>query len=307
MADVPAAGRDAMRLLAASLGDRANELAAAGQAADVPALWEDAIAGLRDMGERALITLAYAWYQALHGEVEHGLRLAVGLRDCPVPSVRGQIRVLVRNRMRVEPDLVGQAWFALTETDLPSWASLSDRDVDAVGEWLAAASWEESRAIYDAGVSGILSQDIDDALEEIALGDPRLRTPVAVHRAVLVLGADVGYRCLSDARETARVAGEAVAAGDWRALRACGTVELTVHGLGFLGGVHGVAAELMMAGGAGGAAGDVAISPMMSERIAVLARDAEPWERARAASDLAVAGDGSLVALLAAIPDSLQR
>ncbi len=289
-----------MRSLAASLGDRANEMAAAGLVADVPALWEDAIAGLQDDGSRALITLAYAWYQALHGEVEHGLRLAVRLRDCPVSSVRAQIRVLVRNRMRVEPDLVGQTWLALTETGLPSWASLSDRDIDAVGEWLTAASWEESRAIYDAGVSGIRSQDIDAALEEIALGDPRLRAPVAVHRAVLVLGADVGYGCLSDAREAARVAGNAVLAGDWNALRACATIELTVHGLGFLGGVHGVAAELV-------AGGDLAISPLMSERIAVLARDAAPWELAQAASDLAVVGDGSLVALLAAIPDSLQR
>lgn len=303
MADVPAAGRDAVRSLAASLGDRANEMAAAGQVAGVPALWEDAIAGLRDEESRALITLAYAWYQALHGAVEHGLRLAVGLRDCPLSSVRGQIRVLVRNRVRVEPDLVRRTWFALTETDLPSWASLSDRDIDAVGEWLAAASWEESRAIYDAGVSGIRSRDIDDALAEIALGDPRLRTPVAVHRAVLVLGADVGYRCLSDVRETARVALEAAADGDWGALRACGTIELTVHGLGFLGGVHGIAAELM----AGGGARDLAISPLMSERIAVLARDAEPWERAQAASDLAAVGDGSLLALLAAIPDSLEQ
>jgi len=303
MDDVPAAGRDAARSLAASLGDRANEMAARGQVADVPALWEDAIAGLPDEGSRALITLAYAWYQALHGEVELGVRLAVGLRDCPVSSVRGQVRVLVRNRVRVEPDLVGRTWFALTQTSLPSWASLSDPDIDAVGEWLSAASWEESRRIYDAVVAGIRSQDIDDALEEIALGDPRLRAPAAVHRAVLVLGADAGYRCLNNAREAARVAGQAATAGDWSALRACGAIELTVHGLGFLGGVHGVAAELM----AGRIGDDLAISPSMSERIAVLARDAEPWERARAASDLAVIGDGSLGALLAAIPDSLQR
>src|SRR5438046_2161235 len=106
MVDVPAPDRAAVRALAASLGDRANEMAAVGQVADVPALWEEAIAGLSDAGSRALVTLAYAWYQALHGEVEHGLRLAVGLRDCPVSQVRGQIRVLVRNRLRVEPEVV---------------------------------------------------------------------------------------------------------------------------------------------------------------------------------------------------------
>jgi hypothetical protein len=300
MADVPAPGRDAMRSLAASLGDRANEMAARGHVSDVPALWEDAIAGLPDEGSQALITLAYAWYQALHGEVEHGVRLAVGLRDCALPHVRGQIRVLVRNRTRVEPEVVQRTWFALTETRLPSWALVSDRDIDAVGEWLSAASWEESRAIYDAVVARIRSQDIDDALEEIALGDPRLRAPVAVHRAVLVLGADVGYRCLSDPREAARVAGEALAAGDRDAVRACGTIELTVHGLAFLGGVHGVAAEMMTGA-------DLAISPLMAERIAALAREAEPWERAQAGSDLAAVGDGSLLALLAAIPDSLRR
>lgn len=300
MVDVPAPGRDAVRSLAASLGDRANELAAQGRAAEVPALWEEAIAGLPDEGSRALITLAYAWYQALHGEVEHGIGLAVGLRDCPVSLVRGQIRVLVRNRMRVEPEVVARTWVTLTGTGLPAWASLSDEDIDAVGEWLSAASWQQSRALYDAGISRMRSQDVDQALAEIVLGDPRLRAPVAVHRAVLVLGGEAGYRCLGDAREAARMAGAAAAAGDWDALRACGSIELTVHRLALLGGVHGVAAEMMTGG-------DLAISPLIRERIAVLAQDAEPWERARAASDLAVIGDGSLVGLLAAIPDSASR
>lgn len=308
MVEVPVPDRAAMRVLAASLGDRANALAAAGRVAEVPALWEEAIAGLPDEGSQAVTTLAYAWYQALHGEVEHGLRLAVGLLDCPVSQVRGQIRVLVRNRLRVEPEAVERTWTALTGSGLPSWASLSDADIDAVGEWLATESWEESRVLYDAGVAGMTSQAVDDALTEIALGDARLRVPVSVHRAVLALGGEVGYRCLSSVREAARVAGAAGGAGDWDALRACATIELMVHGIAFLGRVHWVAAELAaeMADETT-AGGDVAISSLMSNQIAALARGAEPWELAQAESDLAAIGDGSLVALLSEIPDSLQR
>lgn len=194
------------------------------------------------------ITLAYAWYQALHGEVEHGVRLAAGLRKCPLAPVRAQVRVLVRNRVRVEPDVVERTWRAATGSALPAWAFLADADIDAVAEWVSAGSWEKSRVLFDARVSRIASQHIDDALEEIALGDPRLRSAVAIHRAVLMLGGAVGYRCLGDSQEAARAATAAIAARDWDSLRACGAIELNVHGLAFLGGVHGVAAELLAGG-----------------------------------------------------------
>jgi hypothetical protein len=291
-----------MRAVAASLGDRANALAAEGRVAEVPALWEDAIAELPDVRSRALIMLGYAWYQALHGEVEHGVRLAVGLRDCPVSSVRGQVRVLIRNRARVEPSEVERVWRATTGILLPAWAFLADEDVDRVAEWVSAASWEASRALYDARVSRIPPQDVDEVLEELVLGDDRLRSMVAVHRALLVLGGDAGYRALSDPKEAARAAGTAIAERDWDALRACGTIELTVHGRAFLGGVHGVVAELMAVGDA--MVSPVMVSPAMAERVGALARDAEPWERGRAAADLAAVGDASILALLASVPES---
>jgi hypothetical protein len=287
-----------MRAVAASLGNRANALAAEGRVAEVPPLWEEAIAKLADAGSQALVMLAYAWYQALHGEVEHGVRLAVGLRDCPVSAVRGQTRVLIRNRARVEPSLVERIWRAMTGILLPAWAFLADEDIERVAEWVSAASWEESKALYDARVSRIPSRDVDEVLEEMALGDARLRSAVAVHRALLVLGGDTGYRALSDPREAAHAAGAAIAVSDWDALRACGTIELTVHGRAFLGGVHGVAAELM-------SAGEAVVSPAMAERVGALARDAQPWERGRAAADLTAIGDASILALLAAVPESL--
>ncbi|ACU73307.1 hypothetical protein Caci_4443 [Catenulispora acidiphila DSM 44928] len=291
MADPSAPEREAMRALAARVGDRANALAAEGCVAEVPALWETAIAGLSDKSSQALITLAYAWYQALHGEVEHGVRLAADLRDCAVSSVRSQVRVLIRNRVRVEPEVVERTWRAATGIPLPAWAFLSDADIDDVAEWIAASSWEESRALYGALAGRVTSQDIEYVLDEIVLGDVRLRTAVSVHRAVLVLGGDVGYRCLGDLPEVARVAGAAIVARDWNVLRACGTVELIVHGRAFLGGVHGVIAELM-------AAGDMAVSPAMAERVAALARDAQPWERRQVAADLAATGDVAMLGLV---------
>lgn len=315
MADRAVPDRDSMRSLAAEVGDRANALAAEGRVAEVPALWEDAITGLSDESSRALITFAYAWYQALHGEVEHGVRLAADLRYCAVPSVRAQVRVLVRNRVRVEPDVVEQTWRAETGVPLPGWASLADADIDDVAEWISAASWEKSRALHDLLVGRLPSQDIEYVLEELGWGDVRLRTAVAVHRAVLVLGGDDGYRCLSDLKEAARAAGAAIVARDWNALRACGTIELAVHGRAFLGGLHGVSAELMAAGdttaadatGARGATGttETTVSAAVAERIAALAQDAQPWERRQAAADLAAIGDASILGLLGTVAESL--
>lgn len=300
MADIPAPDRDAMRSLAAALGDRANAMAAEGRVAEVPALWEDAIAGLPDEGSRALTTLAYAWYQALHGEAERGVRLAAGLRECSLSPVRGQVRVLVRNRMRVEPEVVEPTWRAVVGTAVPGWAQLADADIDQVAEWVSAASWKESKALFDASVGQMASQDIDDALEELALGDPRLRSAVAVHRSVLVLGGDAGYRCMSDPREAARVAAASIAVSDWDGLRACALIEVAVHGQAFLGGVHGVSAELMLGG-------DTTVSPAMADRVATLARDAQPWERRRAVADLAAIGNASILTLVGAVPRSPLR
>lgn len=192
MADLPVPDREAMRAVAASLGDRANAMAEEGRVAEVPALWEQAIAALPDEAARAQLTLAYAWYQALHGEAEHGVRLAAGLRECPVSQVRGQIRVLVRNRVRIEPEVVERTWRAVTGTELPEWALLADEDIDCVAYWISAASREESRALYDSQVRRLPSQTIDLVLEELALGDPRVRSAIAVHRALLALGEDAG-------------------------------------------------------------------------------------------------------------------
>jgi hypothetical protein len=289
-----------MRSLAAVLGDRANALAAEGRLAEVPALWEDAIAGLPEEGSRALITLAYAWYQALHGEAEHGVRLAAELRECSLSPVRAQARVLVRNRMRVEPEVVEPAWRAVVGTEVPGWAHLADPDIDHVARWVSAASWKESKTLFDATVGQIASQDVDEALEELALGDPRLRSAVAVHRAVLVLGGDAGYRCLSDPHEAAQVAAASIVVSDWDGLRACALIEVAVHGQPFLGGVHGVAAELM-------AVGDTTVSPAMADRVATLARDAQPWECRQAVADLGAIGDASILALMGAVPESPAR
>ena len=43
---------------------------------------------------------------------------------------------------------------------------------------------------------------------------------------------------------------------------------------------------------------DTRVSPAVAERIAVLARDAQPWERQQAATDLAATGDSSIAGLL---------
>ncbi|MBS2554172.1 hypothetical protein KGQ19_45695 [Catenulispora sp. NL8] len=298
MADTAVPDRDAMRSLAAALGDQANALAADGRVAEVRALWEDAIARLPDEASRARLTLAYAWYQALHGEVEHGIGLAAGLRECPVSPVLGQIRVLVRGRARDEPEAVERAWRAVTGSGLPDWADLTDEAIELTAEWVVAASWAQSKELFDSRVEQMGSRVIDMALQEIELGAPGLSSLTAIHRAVLALGGTAGYRALSDPRQAARVAAEAIAAGDWEALRACGTIERKAHGRAFLGGTHGVAADLMTGG-------DLEIGPAMAERVAGLAADAEPWERRRAVEDLAAIGDGPaapLLALVAAIP-----
>lgn len=59
-----------------------------------------------------------------------------------------------------------------------------------------------------------------------------------------------------------------------------------------------MAAELM-------SAGEAIVSPAMAGRVGALARDAQPWERGRAAADLTAIGDASILALLATVPESL--
>ncbi|NUR32357.1 MAG: hypothetical protein HOV83_42005 [Catenulispora sp.] len=290
MADTAVPEHDAVRSAAAALGDRANELAALGRAAEVPALWEEAITGLDDPAARDRLTLAYAWYQGLHGAAEHGVRLAAGLRDSAVPQVRGQIRTLVRRCRRVEPALVDQAWHAATGDELPRWAFLADEDIDAVAAWLSAASWEESKACYASSIIGLPPDDVAAVLEELLLGSSGLRRTVAAHRAVLALGAETGYQCLRGPRESAREARAAVAARDWGALRACAAIE-EAHGLHLLSWTHGLTARLM-------AGGDLVLHPDLTAQVAArltdLARASEPWEREQAAEDLVVLGDPAL-------------
>src|SRR4051812_14933708 len=257
MADTADPDPNPVRALAAATGNRANDLAAAGRTGEIPALWEEAIAGLEDEESRARLTLAYAWYQALHGAVEHGVRLAAGLRECGVRQVRGQVRVLIRNRWRAEPEVVRRSWGA----ELPAWVVLSDEDISGVAKWMSASSWEESKACFRAEISALKPQDLAMILEEIALGgDGALDARVAVHRALLALGGDAGYACLRDGDAAAGAAGTAIARRDWVALRACGTIEVMVHGRRFLGAVHVAAAEVM-------AGGDVALNTVMAERI----------------------------------------
>src|SRR5260221_4387387 len=71
-------GAAELRAASARLGDRSNDLAALGRAAEIPALWEQAIAEAADDTSRAHVTAAYAWYQVLHGEVPAGIALAAG-------------------------------------------------------------------------------------------------------------------------------------------------------------------------------------------------------------------------------------
>jgi hypothetical protein len=294
MADTAVPEHDAVRASAAALGDRANELAALGRVAEVPALWEAAVAALDDAEARDRLTLAYAWYQGLHGEVEHGVRLAAGLRESAVPQVRGQITVLVRQRWRVEPALVERTWSAVAGNDLPRWAFVTDEDIDAVAAWVSAKSWEESKAVYEAVIAGLPRGDIEVVLEELLLSSGSLRRTVAAHQAVLTLGAEAGYHCLRGPYEAAREASAAIAARDWEALRACATIE-AAHGLRLLSWIHGLTAHLL-------AGGDPVPTPQLTAQVAgqltTLARASEPWEREQAAEDLAMLGFPALSELL---------
>lgn len=291
MGEAPAPEAARARRRAAELGDRANELAASGRAAEVPALWEDAVAELDDDALRDRITLAYAWYQALHGEAAHGVWLAAALRDSPVDAVRGQIRVLVRNRWRVEPGTVEPAWHAATGDPLPAWVRLDEEAVRAVADWVSARDWQESQNLYAGRIAPLAPDDALAALEELHLaGGNGMRPTVEVHRAILALGGPAAYPCLADADRAAATAAAAVTNRDWNALRAVGTLEVLAHLRRYLGAVHVVAAEAMTAGGA-------PVDARIADRLAQLAGAAAASERVHAAADLRALGDGVLTGL----------
>ncbi|MFD0634531.1 hypothetical protein ACFQ9X_26300 [Catenulispora yoronensis] len=178
--------------------------------------------------------------------------------------------------------------------ELPVWVFVSDEDVDAVAEWVSAGSWEESRARYAAVVAAMAAPEVDAVLEELRLGSDRLAGVVAVHRAVLALGGDVGYACLRGADEAARQSATAIAARDWGALRACGVIE-AAQGLPLLGRVH----EVMAA-----TARSERVPPSVLEKIGDLVVGAQDWERERAMEDLAALGEGVTGELLAAVAPS---
>ncbi|MFL6115538.1 MAG: hypothetical protein ACJ786_29960 [Catenulispora sp.] len=307
MADAADPGPTPVRALAADLGNRANDLGAADRSGEIPALWEEAIAGLDDEESRARLTLAYAWYQALHGAAEHGVRLAAGLRECGVRQVESQVRVLIRNRWRVEPEAVRRSWSAVAGDEPPAWVRLSDEDISSVAKWISASSWDESEARYRAEVSALRPPDFALILEEIALGGDRaLDARIAVHRALLALGGEAGYACLRDEDAAAQAAGAAIERRDRVALRACGTIEVMVHGRRFLGAVHVAAAEMMTGAGAGagagaGGSGGVALNAVMAERISAMAREAEAGERELALNDLAAIGGQAVASLVALV------
>jgi hypothetical protein len=291
MGEAPAPEAAEARRRAAALGDRANELAAAGRVAEVPALWEEAIAGLEDAALRDRITLAYAWYQALHGEAGHGVRLAAGLQESPVDSVRGQIRVLVRNRWRVEPETVEPAWHAATGCPLPAWVHLDEDTVRAVADWVSARDWQGSQNLYAGRIAPLTSDDALTALDELLLaGGNGMRPTVELHRAILALGGPVAYPCLTDADRATALAATAVTDRDWDVLRAVGTLEVLAHRRRYLGAVHVVAAEAMAAGGA-------PVDARIAARLAHLAGAAPLSERVHAAAGLRAIGDEAVAGL----------
>jgi len=299
MAD-PRVPDDTMRAMAKDLGGRANELAAAGRVAEVPALWEEAIAGLEDERARDRVGLAYAWYQEAHGEIEHGVRLAAGLRASAVAPVRQQVRVLVREGRRVAPAEAERTWRAAVGEELPHWAFLTEAQIEAVAKWITAESWDESETFYDSRIRPLPSRDVDAILTELAWGgDGALDVTIAVHRALLALGGEAGYRSVRSEQGMDQAARAVIAGRDWDALRACGTIEALVHGWRFLGAVHVVVAQTMTDGGA-------AVEPRfrmsaLVERITASAPAAGSHQRERAVEDLAAIGGASLAGLLAAL------
>jgi hypothetical protein len=279
-----------LRGLAAALGDRADKLAASGRASEIPALWETAISTLDDDASRAGLTLSYAWYQALHGQIPAGVTLAARLLNTAWAAgpIRVRTRILIRTRWRVAPAAVAGAWNSATESPLPDWVRLTDGEIQVVVDWVSAASWEQSRAFYGKHAAALRSASTSTVLDELALGGQGAL--IGLHRAILVLcagpwGADGGYGCLDRAAAAQAAATSTIARRAWDELRACGTVEALVHRRAFLGSVHVVIAD---------AAGNArpTVSPQLFGKLRELAEAAPADERYRAAADLRTVSPG---------------
>lgn len=299
-----------LRELSARLGDRANTLAAEGRTDEIPYLWEQAISALPGNSARAQITLAYAWYQVLHGAIHEGIALAAHLlhySGTPDP-VRAQARVLIRSRRHAEPGPVEQAWIAAAGSPLPGWARLTDARIQVVADWVSAPTWELSQAFYHEHAELLQADGTGDVLDEFALRGPaRLTSAAALHHALRTLsagatGAQGAYSCLADQTTVEATATAAIGRGAWAETHACGTIEVLAHRRAFLGSMHVVIAQVMQDQDRKGTS-----DTRLLAKLSTLARAAPDPEQARAAADIrllaSLSSDGGVVADLLSLCD----
>ena len=144
---------------------------------------------------------------------------------------------------------------------------------ETLREWIAAPSWEASRAflhdhpeLLDEEIPGLLANLTQDP-------DPA----ITVHHALLTLartpsGADGAYQSLEDAQALQDMASAALAARDTGRLRACADIETFIHGRALAGALHMILAWLL-AGPAG------PLPESWASQLRALAAQADPAEK----------------------------
>ncbi|HEU5332467.1 MAG TPA: hypothetical protein VFU73_06885 [Actinocrinis sp.] len=194
----------------------------------------------------------------------------------------------MRSRWRAEPGAVEAAWEAAAGSPLPGWARLTDEEMRVVVDWVAAPTWEQSRAFYGEHAARLQAAGAADMLDELSLRGPaRLTSAAAVHRALLTLaagelGADGAYGCLADPAPAQAAAACAIGRSAWDEVHACGMIEVLTHRRAFLGTVHIVIAR------AARDAGDTkdASDSRLSAKLSAMAEAATAEERSRAVADI---------------------
>lgn len=186
-----------------NLADHLAGLDRISDAVDVYTGCVDAFAEVPDV--RDTLSIERAGFHTRHGDAPTGFRELATLlgptegpdeTDTPDAVVLAARNALRGHRHRSALD-VDQAWWAVNRTGPPDWLRLTPEQMSVVVEWIAAATWQQSKSYLEAHEAELLADSAFVALEELLLlVPPRAERHLDVLDEVMAAGVDAAYRPL---------------------------------------------------------------------------------------------------------------
>ncbi|HEX2298991.1 MAG TPA: hypothetical protein VHH34_10830, partial [Pseudonocardiaceae bacterium] len=154
---------------------------------------------------RDTLIIERAGFHTRHGDPPTGYRELATLLgpteepeapDTPDAVVLAARNALRGHRHRSQLD-VDQAWWTVNRTGPPDWLMLTPEQMSVVVEWIAAATWQQSKNYLEAHEAELLTDSAFVALEELLLlVAPRAERHLDILDEVMASGVAAAYRPL---------------------------------------------------------------------------------------------------------------